>query len=163
MKKGSKAKKPPEMVGASTTGLVLGNALTSAVVPLAAKAATAIAPVGAKATGKPRRAFLNLENVTSAQRAPAYDVYVNLPEGADPRQHEDHFAGRLPMFGVREASLASASHSGSGLSYVLDVTTLFQRQSAQGWTPENLKVSFVPVRGEAKAPVRVGRVSLYLE
>jgi hypothetical protein len=110
------------------------------------------------------RVFLNVENLTSSRRVSAYDVYLNVPVGSDPSEHDDKFVGRLPMFGVVEASRARGTHSGSGLHYVLEVTeTMRHLAGLPGWDPARLRVSFVPVRKVAGAKVSVGRVSLYVE
>jgi hypothetical protein len=111
-----------------------------------------------------RRVFLNIENLTSPKRVSAYDVYLNVPSGEDPQNHDDRFVGRIPMFGLVEATRAQGKHPGSGMHYTLEVTDLVRRLSAApGWDPCNLRVSFVPARKVAGAQVGVGRVSLYVE
>src|SRR5262249_20065879 len=81
-------KKPPEMVGATERPFHLED--STANVAFSAHPAAAARPAkGLRAeTAKPRRAFLNVENLQSSGRAPAYDVYLNVPEGADPRKYE---------------------------------------------------------------------------
>jgi hypothetical protein len=151
-------------VGATAQPLTLSDATTHADF-------SASAPSGPQAVARPgarlasaNRIYLNVENLTSSSRVSAYDVYLNVPVGADPNDHEDLFVGRLPMFGLVEASRAKGTHSGSGLQYVLEVTDVVKRlASLPGWDPTQLRVSFVPARKVAGAAVAVGRVSLYVE
>jgi tyrosinase len=110
------------------------------------------------------RVFLHVEGVKSKDDSVPYDVYVNLPPGADPLKHPELRAGRLSMFGLIEASRASRKHASNGLHYTLDITDLYRRLSTQpGWSPDDLRVSLVPA--DAKGPVgaKVSRLSLYFE
>lgn len=155
---------PPEMVGATDRAFELADGTTHTEF-------SAVAPTGPTAAARPgvplagaNRVFLNIENLTSTKRVSAYDVYLNVPAGKDPSDHEDRFVGRLPMFGLVEASRAKGTHSGSGLHYVLDVTEAVKTLAAEpGWDPARLRVSFVPARAVPGAKVSVGRVSLYVE
>jgi tyrosinase len=154
----------PELVGATAAPFELGDDATHQEFATHAPRVTAQAQLLAAGPRQPRRVFLSVENLTAAGRSPAYDVYFNVPKAADPHQHEHLFAGRLPMFGLAEASRASGKQPGSGLHYALDITSLFGRLSAApGWDPGQVRVSFVPTRKQAGAKVRVGRVSLYFE
>jgi hypothetical protein len=159
-------KREAEMVGATKTGIELGDAATHAslVVP-AAKAAGKGGKLAARGMAKaaaPGKMYLNIENLTSTGSPSAYDVYLNVPHGEEPRKHKNRFVGRLPMFGVAEASQPTTTHSGSGLHYIFDVTDLISRLSDEpGWNPEELRLSFVPAGKASPARVRVGRVSLY--
>jgi tyrosinase len=154
---------PPEMVGATSAELVLDDTPTHAKFPVH----RATGPARALAVGRsPRRlkVYLNIENVSCTQRAPPFDVYLNVPEGTNPHDREDLFVGRMPLFGLVEASQPRPTHPGSGLHYVFEVTAQYERLAAQpGWDPSMLRVSFVPTRTPTKGKVRVGRVSLYLE
>lgn len=158
--------RPAEMVGATTNGLELGAG--PAHTELLHRAAVRMgAPGGAqkaRRAGRRQRIFLNVENITSAEGAGPYDVYLNVPARADRHVGEDLFVGRLPLFGLTEASRVGTTHAGSGLHYVFDVTDLYERLAAQpGWDPNRLRISFVPKEQRLTAKVRVGRVSLYLE
>jgi tyrosinase len=159
-----KAKKaPPQMVGATRSSFTLSSNVTHANFAAKPKATAKRAAASATA-GAMRRVFLNIEKLVSDEPAPSYDVYLNVPDGQDPKNHPNLFVGRLPMFGLVESSKKSATGSGSGLHYALDITNLYAHVSAlPGWDPNNLRVSFVPARGQAPANVTVGRVSLYFE
>jgi tyrosinase len=160
----------PEMVGATEQPIRLAGQPTTARVAVNAPTGPARAALAADA--KPRRVFLNLENITGKGSPKGYSVYVNVPDGQTPQQREDLFAGVLPMFGVTEATRESEKHSGEGLHYTLDITDLVERLKAQNaWDPSKLHVTFVPDdepprkrMAAAAAPepqFQVGRVSVY--
>jgi tyrosinase len=147
----------PEMVGATPAPFEIGEGTSRAVIPTALPA-----PSGLESAARPKRVYLHLEHLTSEQRAPAYDVYLGVPEGVDPTAHPTHHAGRISTFGLESASRPDGPHAGSGLTVALDVTDVVQRlRSGKDWKPDQLGIAFVPVRGGKGARVRVGRVSLY--
>ncbi len=116
----------------------------------------------APAAGGVQRVVLRLENVTSTHPGPMYDVYLNVPDGDSPQQHPDLHVGRAAMFGIAKASRRTAPHGGGGQTFSFDITRLYNRLSSAGAIdPRHVRVSFVPVRADRNAPVRVGRVSLY--
>jgi tyrosinase len=155
---------PPEMVGATERPIQLSEEATHATFAVASPSRGIVRGPTRAGLVDAARIFLNVEHLTSTRRVAAYDVYIAVPVGADPSHHEDKFVGRLPMFGLVEASRTGGAHSGSGLHYVLEVTEAIKRLAAQpGWDPSQLRVSFVPVRRVAGAKVDVGRVSLYVE
>jgi tyrosinase len=156
----AEAQPPAEMVGAKV-GVSLAAGLTTTQVqlqPASGPAALAAEPE------RPKRLFLNLENITSNGRVPVYDVYLNVPEAdADPSGHSALLAGSLPMFGVVEATRSSNKHAGSGLTYVLEITDLVADLKRQNrWNPANLAVTF---KSHAPVPdssnINVGRISLF--
>jgi hypothetical protein len=111
----------------------------------------------------PRRIFLNIENITSKEWSPAYDVYLNVPPDESPEKHPELYAGPLPMFGLVEASRDAVRHPGNGLYEQLDITSLLARLVVlPGWDPQILRVTFVPRKHGGAPSVQVGRVSLYL-
>lgn len=160
-----KKKTPPEMAGATKKSFSLASGVVHATVAVKRRpAAFATAAATATAAGGVRRVFLNIEKLVSKDPAPSYDVYVNVPEGQLPQDNPHLFVGRLPMFGLVEASTKGPSSPGAGLHYALDITHLYAHLSAlPGWDPNNLRVSFVPARGGEPVDVSVGRVSLYFE
>jgi tyrosinase len=149
-----------EMVGATQAPVTLARERNTAHVALTAPTGPA-----ARATGAPRRrrAYLNLEHITSGGVPSSYAIYLNLPDGADPEQNRHLFAGLLPAFGVAEASRRDEHSDGSGLNHALDVTDIVDwLQANNQWDPSHLHVTFVP-RGKnaGEVPVQVGRTSLY--
>ncbi len=159
----------PEMVGATSGSVTLGSEPGRANLTIAAPTGPAsFAPGAAPATQ--RNVNLVLENVQApAYPIESYEVYVNLPENANPEEHKDLMAGILPHFGIVEASQPGNEHGGAGVNVSFDITGIVTELETRGaWDPAQLKVSFFPLRtpGDREtemvmAPVRVGRVSLY--
>jgi tyrosinase len=155
----------PEMVGATEAPVTLtGDRVTTS---LAVNEPTGPG-LFAKAAGKPRRrVYLNIENITGEGYPGSYSVYLNMPPEAHHTEPEEHYAGLLPMFGVSESTDPTREHPANGLQYTLDITDLVHTLQAQNkWDPNKMHVTFVPKRrgaakDETKAPVKVGRVSLY--
>lgn len=151
----------PEMVGATPAPFEMGDGAQRVIVPMAEPEAPGLEAMGAD--DEPKRMYLHIENLTSDAHCPAYDVYLGVPEGADPSEHLDKRVERLALFGLTEASRRDGPHAGSGLTFALDVTDLVERlRREHNWSPRDLSVLFVPVRGKPGARVRVGRVSLYV-
>ncbi len=157
----------PEMVGATDEALTLTGEPASTRVPVTQPTG----PARAAATrAEPQRVFLNLENITSTGNPGGYKVYVNVPPGDNPEDHKELFAGLLPMFGVAEATDPTRDHGGNGLHYTLEITDIVRLlESKNDWDPNTIQVTFVPQRratarrAAARAPVQVGRVSLYYQ
>ena len=159
----------PEMVGATDEPLTLTGEAATTTVPVSQPTGPAL-----EATAAPRRVFLNLENITSPGQPGSYQVYVNVPSGENPEDHQELYAGLLPMFGVAESSDPARSHSGgSGLHYSLEITDIVRTlEERNTWDPNAIQVTFVPRRRptagglestSARSPVQVGRVSLYYQ
>lgn len=155
-------RRPVKLAGATDRPVSLGAAPTATDIDVAAPARRRRG-----VAASPPRVYLKLENVTgSSLAAGAYNVYVNVPEGADPAEHEDHRAGRISLFGVIESSRAGDTHSGSGLTFSFEITELVHRLEAVGdWDPGRVRVVFVPVPDAAgqvyEGDVTVGRVSVF--
>ena len=111
----------------------------------------------------PDRVFLNLENVRGTHDALALSVYINVPEGANPSDHPELLAGSVGLFGLRRASSEDGEHGGQGLSFVLEVTKIFDALHLDHALDVNsLQVRIVPHRPvPEQADVTVGRVSIY--
>jgi len=161
---------PPELLAATSQPQVLGStshtvqlAIEAARGPLSARLRGVEALAAASAGPPPADAFLNFENITGTGVPPVFDVYLNLPPGADPAAHEELYAGPLPLFGVASASEADDRHSGSGMHYVLQITELLDTlRKRPDWQDRQLQVTLVPRSAlDADASVTVGRVSLY--
>jgi tyrosinase len=163
-----------EMVGATQQPIVLQGRPTETRLAIAPPTGPARRG-GTESLGPAPDVYLNIENITGHGAPASYAVYLNLPPGADPEEHDDLFVGILPMFGVAEASRGDATHPGSGLTYSLNAGPVIQRLRARpDWDPSDLRITFVPWReGDvprpalesitATAPIRVGRVSVYYE
>jgi len=162
--------KSVELVGASTAPLQIQDGETHATVRLDAaalgKVSASLANVAqAKAATPPApdRVFLNLENVRGAYDSPAFQVYVGLPDGANPADHPELNAGSIALFGVRKASLVDEEHGGQGLTYVLEITNIVDKLHLSGALNVGaLDVRIVPARPvPADANVTIGRVSIF--
>jgi hypothetical protein len=150
----------PEMAGAMSAAFHLGSSTTNTSLAMQA-------PMGRslwRQETMPRRVFLRFENITSNAGAPDYDVYLNIPPNENTEKHRELLAGRLPMFGLIEASMPDETLTVKGLYHTLDVTLLYARlPTLPGWDARNLRLSFVPTRLDVAADVRVGRIKLYFE
>ena len=100
-----------ELVGATPSAVHLGDQVTQVtlptpVTPHAFRSARDMGAVPATATAKQlvQHVTLQLEQVTSSDVAPTYDVFLNVPPGEDPNKHEDRFVARVAMFGIKQAS-----------------------------------------------------------
>lgn len=159
----------PDLVGATTAAVRLGAQPLNVKVPTPVTpqafhlASRGIAPAASTRTRQMvQRASLHLEQVTSTNTAPTYDVYLNLPDGANPQQHDDRFVARVSMFGIKQASDPRGAHGGGGQNFALDITNLYHELDDKNLIdPAHLNVTFVPVDPVDNAQVNVGRVSLY--
>jgi tyrosinase len=153
-----------EPIGANSAVVSVGGTPARTVVDLESRAATAgIAAMGATEPGKEvTRLYLALESVRGSAPSPLLEVYVNLPEGADPHAHPERHAGSLTLFGLNVASEPDGGHGGNGLGYTLDITELAQRlEQAGDFDPSRLRVTLVP--GEQisdDTPITVDRISV---
>ncbi len=106
----------------------------------------------------PGRAYLRVEGVTGTSAAPLYDVYVNVPEGADPHDYPELRAGSFSTFGLSETSRSDAEHAGEGLTAVFDITDVRDRLEEDGrWDDARIEVRFsaeVPGAPPSDAPRR---------
>lgn len=159
----------PELVGATEEPIVLTGQPAAVRVAVSAPTGPAASP---EAVAAPPNVYLNFENITAEGAPTSYAVYLNVPEGEDPRNHPELLAGILPMFGAAESSATDQDHAGSGLHYALDVSDLVRSLEASGQDTSDLQVQLVPRHrpgaadvAEAAAvsspPIRVGRVSVY--
>jgi hypothetical protein len=147
----------PEMVGATNSPVHLDKSIGVVSVPLHQPTGPALANTAQM------RVTLNVENITSDQPAPVYEVYLNVPPGDEPSKHPELLVGTLPMFGLEETTRPDNQHPGNGLNYRLDATAVFLRLSVtKDWDSKNLRVTFVPTGLVDWEPnVRVGRISVY--
>jgi tyrosinase len=158
-----------ELVGATLSAVRLGDqashvTLPTPITPHAFRSALdkKMAPATATAKQLVQHVTLHLEQVTSTDVAPTYDVFLNVPPGEDPDKHEDRFVARVAMFGIKQASDPRGSHGGGGQNFAFDITKLYHHLADLGEIdPKNLRVSFVPVSPIGKPEVTVGRISLY--
>ena len=153
--------RPAELIGATGEPLRLGGESTQVAIALHEPTGPGREGAPVRLGWTPPRVFLNVENITSDVPSPPYEVYLNLPVGADPERHPEHHAGTLALFGISSVS-RGPKHPQHGLLEKLDVTALYALLCAdRSWDRRTLRVVFVPTARGAP-PIRVGRVSLYL-
>jgi len=147
------------MVGATDTPFYLDK--SNKIITIALHQPTG--PALARSAVNQLRVTLNVENITSDQSAPVYEVYLNIPAGVPPKNHPELLVGTLPMFGVEETSRPDNKHPGNGMNYRLDATAVYARLfTAKDWDPTRLRVTFVPSGLVDWNPsVKVGRVSIF--
>lgn len=162
--------KPVELLGANNQSirLVGTEAKASLALDTAAKdkvsasmsAASSVAPGVAR---PPDRVFLNLENVRGVSDDTTFDVYINVPNGADPAKYPDHFAGSVGLFGVRQASAVDDKHAGAGLTLVLEISHVIDRLHLSGDLDSGqLHVQLVPLKPVPDdAQISIGRISVF--
>jgi tyrosinase len=132
---------PPQVIGATVDVSMVGD--QRADVSLSEPVDTGLG-LAEGASGE--RMLLRLEGVTGAIAAPAYDVYLNVPNGESPTDYPERRAGTITTFGVPEASRTTAENAGAGLNFVLDISAVRDVLADAGqWDPANLRVSFVPL------------------
>jgi tyrosinase len=154
-----------ELVGASQESLPISGAEARTSVQLNSgvrnkvSASLAVTPHAAA----PDRVFLNLENVRGLVDSTAFHVYVGLPQGANPADHPENFAGSIALFGVRKATVADEEHGGQGLTLVLEITKIVDAlHMKNALTVDSLDVRIVPLKPVPEdAQVSIGRVSIF--
>lgn len=153
-----------ELIGGSAAPILVGSAAVGTRVDLDAGAtASGVATMGAATPGQQvTRFYLALDSVRGEAPSPRLEVYVNLPDGANPEAHPELLAGVLWLFGLNVASKADGPHGGNGLGYKLDITDLATRLQAAGkFEPNHLRVTLVPGEGvSSQKPVTVTRISV---
>lgn len=154
-----------ELVGANQQSLPIKGSGVSTSVKLdpGVRRKVTASLASASETAAPDRVLLNLENVRGIEDATVLDVYINLPEGANPSDHPELFAGSVSLFGLRKASSKDEKHGGAGLNIVLDITDIFDGLHLKNALDvDSLNVRIVPaneVRDEDQ--ITVGRVRIY--
>jgi tyrosinase len=153
-----------EPIGANSAVVSVGGTPARTQVDLEPQATAAgVAAMGATERGQEvARLYLALESVRGSAPAPLLEVYVNLPEGADPQAHPELHAGSLTLFGLNVASRADGGHGGNGLGYTLDITELAKRlQQSGNFDPSRLRVTLVPGEGITDGkPITVDKISV---
>ena len=158
----------PEMVGATDRPFVIagrGEARLSVVPPTGP--GFRLEAAGAE----PEEIYLNIENITGSASTRGYDVYLNVPAGERAEAHPQLRIGRIPLFGLEEASRPESAHAGNGLKFAFRIGSVVRRlRSDNAWNPNDVRVSFVPPPAAvilggapeaAPAPITVGRISIY--
>ncbi len=113
--------------------------------------------------------LLELDDVV-AEKQPGvvWEVYVGLPEGAQPDPKSPYYVGSLSLFGAGVRSEAHGAFKPARFVYPINRAL----QAALKANEDRVPVTFVPIgilidgkpsRPEVQSPVRIGRVTLTLE
>ncbi len=157
--------KQSELLGASDGPLIVRGRGSQATVKLDSTVRRKVihSLANASETAPPDRVYLKLENVRGTFDASVLGVYVNLPDGAMPRDSRKFLAGTAALFGLRRASVKDGPHGGQGLSFLLDATPVIDtlhlnKQLDVG----SIRVTIVPTHQlPDNADITVDRISLY--
>jgi tyrosinase len=159
------SEKNVELVGASRGSLrVTGSeARTSVQLDRGMRRKVSASLAAAAEAVAPDRVFLNLENVRGLADSTVFQVYVGLPEGANPVDHPERLAGSVALFGVRKASLADGEHAGQGLTFALEITNIVDALHLNNALDvDALDVRILPVQPVPEvAQVSIGRISIF--
>ncbi len=156
-----------EMMGASRKGLTLrGTGATSKVAldpEMRRKSLRRMAAFAGSDDAPAERVYLNLEHVTGKSDAAAFQVYVGVPDEADPEHAHEALAGSIAPFGLSQASDPDGESAGEGLTFVLDVTdivgTVYLDSS---FDVDDLEVRIEPLRPiQEAAQISIGRISMF--
>lgn len=143
-----------ELVGAHDGALQLKSSGARATVKLdsAVRDKVSASLAAAADATPPDRVYLQLENVRGNIDAFKLNVSVN-----------QHHAGTVSLFGLRRASLKDGEHGGQGLTFVLDITDVIDKQFLDNALDvDSLDVRIVPNHAVPdSAEITVGRVSIY--
>jgi tyrosinase len=156
-----------ELVGANRGTLAITGSGVSTTVnldPGVRRQVSASLAAAGETGSQPDRVMLNLENVRGVRDASVLNVYVNVPQGAAASGDQPgHLAGSVALFGLRRASSTDGRHGGQGLSFVLDITDLFDTLHLDNaLNVDSLQVKIVPHQPvPEQAEITVGRVSVY--
>ena len=154
----------PQLVGNTNEPTSLDGTETKVKVGLAQPRAQAMA---ARATTRPPRAFLNLENVTGLRSSVVYEIFIDVPDGKGGETRLP--AGLLSSFGVRAASERDSLHGGTGITTSIEITPIVEQLRKEGrWDDSHLDVTFVREEHGAetdadagRGDLKVGRISVF--
>jgi len=106
--------------------------------------------------------YLRLESITG-DHPTVLNVYVGLPENANPAEHPEHRAGSIGLYGLRQASMKQKSEGGKGMGFSLDVTRVFKElRLAEAPAPAAIRVNIVPYRPmPGQARITIGKMSFF--
>ncbi len=154
-----------ELLGASETSFQVRGVRSQTSVRLDTDVRRKTAATIARASERslPDDVYLKIENVRGNYDACVLAVYVNLPENVSPSEGKRFYAGEMALFGLRRASKRDGGHAGSGLAFILDISSviddLYRERSLD---VDSLRVIIIPAQ---KLPERVvitiGRISIY--
>jgi tyrosinase len=154
-----------ELVGANRESLKIegAEARTSVQLDAGMQRKVSASLAAAAETAAPDRVFLNLENVRGLGDGTVFEVYVGLPEDADPTHYPERRAGSIALFGVSKATNPDDEHAGQGLSFSLEITKVIDALYLnKTFDADSLSVRIIPRRPvPAEEQISIGRVSIF--
>lgn len=154
-----------ELVGASQSGLTLSPSGADTLIKLnpdvRRKVTTSLAR--AEEAGAPDRVFLKLEGVRGNFDSAVLDVYISLPENADPCDHPELLVGSVGLFGLKGSSRMEGENAGRGLSFVLEISKVFDASDLKEvLDADSLRVSIAPHNAlPESARITIRQVCIY--
>jgi hypothetical protein len=143
-----------ELVGASSTSIVLNSGITETVVKLDAGTWSSVVKSlrVASADAQPNDVFLKLENVTGTNNANFLSLYIH-----------NQFVKTASLFGIRMASMKNGGHGGSGLTLTFNITDVIDDLFLANNVDANaLNVQIKTENAIANgSQITIGRVSIY--
>ncbi len=128
--------------------------------------------IEAAAKNPQQSVVLRFDDVAADQPPRAYyEVYINLPDTAQPDSNSRYYAGNLAMFGIGEPSMEMADHTMPSAHRIIPLTNAVRALMTSGeWDRSQMSVTFVmPLKLDAqeasdltKARPRFGTMSIVL-
>jgi hypothetical protein len=133
----------PTVLG-STGPVTFSSHASSVTGQMAAKPAMVARLASAAAKASTKEIILTVEQVDRDDDAGLlYDVYLNLPDDAQPDPNSPYFVGHMPFFG-HKPSAEGPQHDHPGMAFSYRITNLVNEQKAQGiWSDKDFKVTLV--------------------
>ncbi|HEX9671533.1 MAG TPA: hypothetical protein VGC93_18845 [Thermoanaerobaculia bacterium] len=126
------------LAASESTQVELGAEPVTVAVPLPANAKERLLELA-----EPGRLLLAIEGLELLRPGVAYEVYMNLPEGAEPDPKGPHFLGLVALY-TRPEQAGETTRS-------LDLAPAVQALRERGLLPGELRVTFVPADGDKVA------------
>jgi hypothetical protein len=171
---------PPEPAAATEQTVVLAGRPVSVDLVVAPEAVPSLAG----APGAEAAMYLNVEDIEADRnQGIVYGVFVNLPQDDPDADVRRYHVGNISLFGIEAMRDADEAHEGvPGFRHTYDITPVVAALTAEGrWDPRSITVTFepitpIPAPGQeglagvagpdlaeaAAAPIRIGRVSLFV-
>jgi tyrosinase len=150
-----------EVIGTSPGEVAIHRSRTDSRVQLSSGAVQTIATRLSGAVGKnpTEHVYLALDGIRGTQDASALSVYL-LPASDGPAEF---FAGTVGLYGLRRASVRTATGSAHGLRFVLDVTPFFRDVIHASASRVDEVIVSIRLRRElpVTAAVVIGRIVLF--
>lgn len=115
---------------------------------------------------------LRFDDVTADKPPKAYyEVYINLPDGAQPDPNSRYYAGNLATFGIGEPSMEMADHTMPSAHRIVSLNSAVRALMTSGeWDPNKVSVTLItPLKFDAQeateltqARPRFGSMSIVL-